>query len=205
MPDKNAPPVPAPALVDSTGAELPSSLAPPSPLTPALSTGPDATAREFAHAPELAPTPVLASDPVPNSGGHPAVLKARAARARANEAQSARDVEEAKKLPGIPPAGVSSSGGEGGAPAAPRNVGPIVFNPPGPPLEFAESSNVKSVQLDPMSGVAAVVFANGATAKFGGFTQATVDAWRGAASAGKWFHANVKNNSKTPLLESVKK
>ncbi len=57
-----------------------------------------------------------------------------------------------------------------------------------------DSSNIKSARLDAATGVVEVHFANGSHYRYANFTAAQLTEWRGAKSAGSWFHTNVRSH-----------
>lgn len=59
-------------------------------------------------------------------------------------------------------------------------------------IEFEGSSNVKSAELKD-DGSCVVTFANGSGYAYKGMTEALMEEWKSAPSAGRWFHQKVRS------------
>jgi hypothetical protein len=59
-------------------------------------------------------------------------------------------------------------------------------------MDFEGSSNVKSAELKE-DGSCVVTFANGSGYAYKGMTEALMEDWKAAPSAGKWFHHKIRS------------
>ncbi len=128
-------------------------------------------------APASAPTPVTPVTPAPAPPKTPAPTTSLKAPTR-NDLTT-----QVAQAPVSAPASASAPAVPAPSPVAPTATRRVTFG---------ASSNVRAATLRAGTGHVEVEFVNGATHTFGGFTDALLDEWTKAESAGKWFNANVR-------------